>query len=190
MLNVVPDMTQYGSDVHENAIDVANLYEEPQVIYLWLRSAVEPTNAPAIARMFLWAMFTAESHQPQDQNRVYFFIDEMQQIISEGCTEKWMDQSFRVRGLLIRIRKLEVDLITTRFQVLDQFRLFIILRRNKRDSLGHFRAIAIGHHFSRLANCNNLDAVRTNHGPFFYTDGILSFLNRVARGRPAIPSSR
>ena len=43
-------MEQYGSDVHDNAIDMANLYEEPQVVYLWLRSAVEPTNAPAIAK--------------------------------------------------------------------------------------------------------------------------------------------
>ncbi len=96
MLNVVPDMEQYGSDVHENAIDMANLYEEPQVIYLWLRSAVEPTNAPAIARMFLWAMFTAASHQPQDQNRVYFFIDEMQQIISDGI--KLIFEQFRDMG--------------------------------------------------------------------------------------------
>ena len=95
-LNVVPDMTQYESDVHENAIDVTNLYQEPQVIYLWLRSAVEPTNAPAIARMFLWAMFTAASHQPQDQNRVYFFIDEMQQIISDGI--KLIFEQFRDMG--------------------------------------------------------------------------------------------
>ena len=95
-LNVVPEMPQYGSDVHENAIDMANLYQEPQVIYLWLRSAVEPTNAPAIARMFLWAMFTAASHQPQDQNRVYFFIDEMQQIISDGI--KLIFEQFRDMG--------------------------------------------------------------------------------------------
>jgi len=95
-LNVTPDMTTYGNDVHENAIDVANLHQEPQVIYLWLRSAVEPTNAPAIARMFLWAMFTAASHQPQDENRVYFFIDEMQQIISDGI--KLIFEQFRDLG--------------------------------------------------------------------------------------------
>ena len=95
-INVVPDMQQYDSEVHRQAIDVANLYEEPQVIYLWLRSAVEPTNAPAIARLFLWAMFTAASHQPQDQNRVYFFIDEMQQIISDGI--KLIFEQFRDMG--------------------------------------------------------------------------------------------
>lgn len=95
-LNVIPEMGDYSQDIHGNAIDVTNLYQEPQVIYLWLRSAVEPTNAPAIARIFLWAMFTAASHQPQDQNRVYFFIDEMQQIISDGI--KLIFEQFRDMG--------------------------------------------------------------------------------------------
>jgi hypothetical protein len=95
-INVVPRMYRDQPEVHEEAIDAANLYEEPQVMYLWLRSAVEPTNAPAIARLFLWAMFTAASHQPQDENRVYFFIDEMQQIISDGI--KLVFEQFRDLG--------------------------------------------------------------------------------------------
>ena len=95
-INLTPDMHPDRPAVHAQAIDMANLYEEPQVIYLWLRSAVEPTNAPAIARLFLWAMFTAASHQPQDKNRVYFFIDEMQQIISDGM--KLIFEQFRDLG--------------------------------------------------------------------------------------------
>ena len=95
-INVVPGMFADRGEVHQQAINVANLYEEPQVIYLWLRSAVEPTNAPAIARLFLWAMFTAASHQQQDKNRVYFFIDEMQQIISDGM--KLVFEQFRDLG--------------------------------------------------------------------------------------------
>lgn len=95
-INLTPDMLPDQPAVHSEAIDMANLYEEPQVIYLWLRSAVEPTNAPAIARLFLWAMFTAASHQPQDKNRVYFFIDEMQQIISDGM--KLIFEQFRDLG--------------------------------------------------------------------------------------------
>jgi Type IV secretion-system coupling protein DNA-binding domain len=95
-INVVPDMFADRPEVHERAIDASNLLDEPQVIYLWLRSAVEPTNAPAIARLFLWSVFTAASHQPQDQNRVYFFIDEMQQIISDGI--KLIFEQFRDLG--------------------------------------------------------------------------------------------
>ena len=41
-------------------------------------------------------MFTAASHQPQDENRVYFFIDEMQQIISDGM--KLIFEQFRDLG--------------------------------------------------------------------------------------------
>lgn len=95
-VNVVPGMYADQPQVHQQAIDATNLLEEPQVVYLWLRSAVEPTNAPAIARMFLWAMFTAAGHQPQEENRVYFFVDEMQQIISDGI--KLIFEQFRDLG--------------------------------------------------------------------------------------------
>ena len=95
-INVTPGMFPDRPEVDAQGIDAANVCQEPQVVYLWLRSAVEPTNAPAIARLFLWAMFTAASHQPQDENRVYFFMDEMQQIISDGM--KLIFEQFRDLG--------------------------------------------------------------------------------------------
>lgn len=96
LLNVSPASFPDQPDVVREAIDVSQLLEEPQVVYLWLRSAVEPTNGPTIARLFLWSMFTAASHQPLDRNRVYFFIDEMQQVISEGI--KLIFEQFRDMG--------------------------------------------------------------------------------------------
>lgn len=99
-LNVTPETFPKNPNISSEAIDVANLYEEPQVVYLWLRSGIEPTNAPAIARLFLWAMFTAASHQPQDLNRAYFFIDEIQQVVSDGI--KLIFEQFRdIGGTLI-----------------------------------------------------------------------------------------
>lgn len=95
-INVVPGMFADEPAVHEQAIDAANLFDEPQVVYLCLRSAVESTNAPTIARLFLWAMFTAASHHPNDGNRVYFFMDEVQQIISDGL--KLVFEQFRDLG--------------------------------------------------------------------------------------------
>ncbi|MEZ6117733.1 MAG: type IV secretion system DNA-binding domain-containing protein [Pirellulaceae bacterium] len=83
-INVTPGMYSDRPEIHDDAIDAASLFREPQVVYLWLKSAIEPTNAPAIARLFLWTVFTAASHQPASRNRVYFFIDEMQQVLSEG----------------------------------------------------------------------------------------------------------
>ncbi|MCC7333539.1 MAG: type IV secretion system DNA-binding domain-containing protein [Pirellulaceae bacterium] len=99
-LNVTPESFPNDPCISRDAIDVANLYEEPQVVYLWLRSAIEPTNAPTIARLFLWAMFTAASHHPQDLNRAYFFIDEIQQVVSDGI--KLIFEQFRdIGGTLI-----------------------------------------------------------------------------------------
>lgn len=99
-LNILPEAFPDAPAISRDVIDVANLYEEPQVVYLWLRSAIEPTNAPAIARLFLWAMFTAASHQPQDRNRAYFFIDEIQQVVSDGI--KLIFEQFRdIGGTLI-----------------------------------------------------------------------------------------
>ena len=96
VINVVPGMYPDQPEVHTQAIDALNVFEEPQVVYLWLRSAVESTNAPTIARLFLWAMFTAASHRRQDDRRVYFFLDEFQQIISDGI--KLVFEQFRDMG--------------------------------------------------------------------------------------------
>ncbi len=78
------------------AIDALNVFQQPQVLYLWLRSSLESTNAPTIARLFLWAMFTAASHRQQSPNRVYFFLDEVQQLISDGI--KLIFEQFRDLG--------------------------------------------------------------------------------------------
>lgn len=96
VINVVPGMYPDQPEVASQAIDALNVFEEPQVVYLWLRSAVEATNAPTIARLFLWAMFTAATHRRQGKHRVYFFLDEFQQIISDGI--KLIFEQFRDMG--------------------------------------------------------------------------------------------
>ncbi len=95
-INLVPGMYPDEPLLHQNAVDCSDVLDKPQVIYLWLRSSTEPTNAPAIARLFLWAMFCAAGQRPPDQNRVYFFIDELQQIVSDGI--KLIFEHFRDMG--------------------------------------------------------------------------------------------
>ena len=96
LLNVTPDMFANQPAVHEQALDVAELFEEPQVVYLSLRSSVEATNAPTIARLFLWAMFSAACHRKRSDVRVYFFLDEFQQVISDGI--RLIFEQFRDMG--------------------------------------------------------------------------------------------
>lgn len=95
-VNIVPGMMPDSPDVHANAIDVSDLFEQPQVVYLWLRSAQEPIGAPSIARLFLWSLFTAGSHRTSVGQRVYIFVDEAQQIISDGV--KLIFEQFRDIG--------------------------------------------------------------------------------------------
>ena len=114
-LNIMPGMYGNRPAVHAAAIDVQNLFQEPQVVYLSLSSAAEPTNAPAIARLFLWACFTAASQQPANV-RTYFLIDEFQQVISEGI--KLIFEQFRgIGGTIVaahqtaaQLRRLGTDL--------------------------------------------------------------------------------
>jgi hypothetical protein len=94
--NVTPGMMADRPEVHAKAIDVSDLFETPQVVYLWLRSAQEPISAPSIARLFLWSLFTAGSHKTSVGQRVYIFIDEAQQIISDGV--KLIFEQFRDIG--------------------------------------------------------------------------------------------
>ncbi len=95
-INVVPETFYDRPEILENSIDAADVMDNPQVVYLFLRSPIEPTNAPTIARLFLWSMFNAATQRPQDSNRVYFFIDEVQQIVSDGI--KLIFEQFRDLG--------------------------------------------------------------------------------------------
>jgi hypothetical protein len=96
-VNVVPGMYPNQPEVQTQAVDALNVFEEPQVVYLSLRSSVEPSNAPAIARLFLWSMFSAanQAKLPEHQ-RVYFFMDEFQQVIGDGI--KLIFEQFRDLG--------------------------------------------------------------------------------------------
>lgn len=96
LLNVVPGMFPGQPEVHDHALDVVDLFERPQVVYLSLRSALESSNAPTVARLFLWALFTAASHRRSGHHRVYCFLDEFQQVISDGV--KLIFEQFRDLG--------------------------------------------------------------------------------------------
>ncbi len=85
-LNVEPESYSDRPDVLARALDATNIIEEPQVVYISLKSAIEPANTASVARLFLWTLFNSGAFQPQGRHRAYIFVDEFQQIISEGIS--------------------------------------------------------------------------------------------------------
>ena len=63
---------------------MADILEQPQVVYLSLKSPQEPLAAASIARLFLASLFSCAGHNPSWDNRVYLFIDEFQRIIADS----------------------------------------------------------------------------------------------------------
>ena len=96
-LNVVPGRTAEAEAVDQNAIDAMDVLHRPQVLYFFLSSPQEPIGAPSVAKLFLWALFSGAARKPSRDNRVYVFIDEFQQIISDSV--KLVFEQIRDQGV-------------------------------------------------------------------------------------------
>jgi len=81
----------------QSAIDMPELFDEPQVLYFNLPSPLEPVGAPAIAKLALYSLFTAASQRIGKRKQVYVFIDEFQQVISDSI--KLILEQARSKGI-------------------------------------------------------------------------------------------
>lgn len=105
-------------EVYREAIDVADLFQRPQVVYFSLSSATESAVAATVARMLVWGAFSAAKLRPA-KCRVTFFLDEFQQLASESM--KLPFEQFRGLGGSIvaihqaagQLRRNESDLADT-----------------------------------------------------------------------------
>lgn len=94
-LNVIPNVESDSPPVE--VIDAMDVLHRPQVLYFFLNSPQEPIGAPSVAKLFLWALFSAAARRPSRDNRVYVFIDEFQQIISDSV--KLVFEQIRDQGV-------------------------------------------------------------------------------------------
>ena len=100
-LNLMQEDVADKPEAWEQAIDMASLFEEPQVLYFHLPSPLEPVGAPAIAKLALYSLFTAASHRVGPRKQVFVFIDEFQQIICDSV--KLILEQARSRGLSLTL---------------------------------------------------------------------------------------
>lgn len=92
-LNVTPSTLPNRSAVFQNAIELADLLNQPQVVYFYLPAPREPLGTSSIARLVIHSLFTAAADgiPASDKVRTYTMIDEFQQVISNSV-ERVLEQ--------------------------------------------------------------------------------------------------
>ena len=73
----------HAADVVENAIDIADCFRRPQLLYLRLNSSISAGSAPTVARLLTYMLLAAASEVDR-KCQVYLVIDEFQRMASEN----------------------------------------------------------------------------------------------------------
>jgi hypothetical protein len=88
--------TGHSRDVVENAIDLTQVFQEPQLLYFHLSSTLSPSGAPEIARLVTY-MLLASATQCERRHPVFLVIDEFQRIVANNL--EYMLQLARSMGV-------------------------------------------------------------------------------------------
>lgn len=84
-LNAVPG-DGHPPEVFENAIDMADVFARPQVLYFYLPATFGGSSVKEIGRLALFSLLTAAAvkvNRGEKLLQIYLFIDEFQQILSD-----------------------------------------------------------------------------------------------------------
>jgi hypothetical protein len=81
-LNATP-ASGYPEDVLREAIDLADLFVRPQILYFHLSSPLAAGSAPEIARLVAYSLLCAAAHV-QRRNQVFLVIDEFQRMVASN----------------------------------------------------------------------------------------------------------
>jgi hypothetical protein len=81
-LNAVP--SKVAPEVLAHAIDMRQPFEEPQVIYFHLSSALGTATTAEIARMAMFSLLSAAKFVSRDRRQVYLIVDEFQRVVSNN----------------------------------------------------------------------------------------------------------
>ncbi len=112
----VTNTTGHSTAVVEQAIDLSQLFRDPQLLYCQLPATLTPSQAPEIARLFAY-MLLAASTQTERRCPVFLVIDEFQRMVANNL--EYMLQLARSMGVGVilanqsmqDLRKDKIDLI-------------------------------------------------------------------------------
>ena len=94
-LNVTAS-TGHGSDVVEQAIDLTQVFQQPQLLYFHLSATLSPSGAPEMARLVNY-MLLAAATQTERRHPVFLVIDEFQRMVASNL--EYMLQLARSMGV-------------------------------------------------------------------------------------------
>lgn len=94
-LNVTPT-TGHRAEAVEQAIDLTQYFQTPQLLYCQLPSTLSPSGAPEVARLFTY-MLLAASTQTKRECPVFLVIDEFQRMVASNL--EYMLQLARSMGV-------------------------------------------------------------------------------------------
>lgn len=92
----VTDSPKFRPEVIEQAIDLASLFQTPQLVYCHLSTTLSPSGAPEIARLFTY-MLLAAATKTKRNHPVYLVVDEFQRMVAANL--EYMLQLARSMGV-------------------------------------------------------------------------------------------
>jgi hypothetical protein len=81
-LNVEPG--EGPAEINAQAIDLARLFQRPELLYFHLPSMLMPSVAPEVARIVIYLLLTAATLTPERRCPVFLVIDEFQRILANN----------------------------------------------------------------------------------------------------------
>lgn len=88
--------TGHSPEVLQEAIDLTQVFQEPQLLYFHLSATLSPSGAPEIARLVTY-MLLAAATQTQRRHPVFLVIDEFQRMVASNL--EYMLQLARSMGV-------------------------------------------------------------------------------------------
>jgi len=92
----VTSSSGHGSEVVDQAIDLTQVFQEPQLLYFHLSATLSPSGAPEIARLVNY-MLLAAATQTERKHPVFLVIDEFQRMVASNL--EFMLQLARSMGV-------------------------------------------------------------------------------------------
>lgn len=155
-LNITPE-DENGDQICKNGIDMSEIIAKPNVLYFFLPASIEVSSVRRLGKLALYSLLASAFLKQQHTGkpcRVYLFIDEFQQIVSENF-ELFLRQA----------RSMGIALILANQTVSD-------LKTHEKDLIPIIQGNTRFKHIFASTDNNQIEALMKASGERFYYSGV------------------